>query len=71
MTTMIERVARAIAKYQAGDEEDWRGFLPHARLAIAAMREPTEAMENAGYAVGYEEAPNSYYEAMIDAALAD
>lgn len=52
----------------------WHEYLPEARAAIAAMREPTEVMERAafsnmdknGYPVGN---PTSDYSAMIDAAL--
>lgn len=51
------------------DEEMQALYFEYASAALAEMREPTEAMGNAGYAVGHEEAPNSYYEAMIDAAI--
>ncbi len=58
---MVERVARAIAKAHRLDTgefvgadgarhhvEPWRDFIDHARAAIEAMREPTEAMKRAG-----------------------
>lgn len=40
MTEMIERVARAIARMTA-DERGWEFWIPEARAAIEAMREPT------------------------------
>jgi|AmaraimetFIIA100_FD_contig_41_5707065_length_408_multi_3_in_0_out_0_1 hypothetical protein len=64
MTTMIERVARAIAKSQ-GVEDTWRGYMAETRAAIAAMREPTEAMAHAGD----QHAGRDAWQAMIDAAL--
>lgn len=53
MTSMIERVARAIGGEENGapvDEpgERWRNWEPAARAAIAAMRDPTEGMVRAG-----------------------
>lgn len=53
MSTMIERVARAIGGEEngaPGDEpgERWRNWEPAARAAIAAMREPTDAQTHAG-----------------------
>ena len=39
---MIERVARALAASLGGS--DWRAFVPAARAAVAAMREPTVDM---------------------------
>lgn len=44
-SSMIERVARALAHNLGGD--DWRSFEPAARAAVAAMREPTPAMLDA------------------------
>ena len=77
--TMIERVARAIAL--ADDEdymEDHCRFDKRAKAALAAMREPTEAMINGGVrAPNYLEDQSSkrgcgnIYRAMIDAALAE
>lgn len=40
--TMIERVARAIAGSRDGDA--WRDYVPAARAAVLAMREPTVEM---------------------------
>lgn len=73
MTEMIERVARAIAA--AGTIVDWdemsvacqEQFTKEARAAIAAMREPSETMVDAGYQAS---PPVEYiWQAMIDAAL--
>lgn len=56
MDSMIEKVAKAMAEpYMwvartpaALKREPWREFIPAARAAIEAMREPTEAMVQAG-----------------------
>lgn len=83
MTTMIERVARAICKAQTQSEAMWQAFLPEASAAIEAMRAPTEKMVKAGIKreVGWEygergcpdDGPHvsshASYIAMIDAAL--
>lgn len=77
--TMIERVARAIMRDDFEGDELWessdkclRGsYLRNARAAIEAMRDPTDGMVDAGNSLGHEEAPATYYEAMIDAALAE
>jgi hypothetical protein len=77
--SMVERVARAIAATMgtpAGAPVVWE-HLPssvrdycreQARAAIAAMREPSEAMKRAHPDADTKEA---CYRAMIDAALAD
>lgn len=49
MTEMVERVARALASQRANPYGDWKPWVKFARAAIAAMREPTEAMVNAAY----------------------
>ncbi len=46
---MVERVARAICRTEWGDNDglaafDWDGYIPLARAAIAAMREPARAL---------------------------
>jgi len=72
MSSMVERVARAIAE----SNEVWGDDLVKARAAIAAMREPTEAMVNAGshlYVAGTARGELDYeaetvWKAMIDAA---
>lgn len=72
MSKMVEQVARALAKHADDSFEDapagfWEDF---ARAAIAAMREPTEAMVKEGnkytdWASGADDA----WEVMIDEAL--
>ena len=42
-----------------------------AREVIASMREPTEEMDKAAIALGYDCSHTQYLEAMIDAALAE
>ena len=70
MTSLVERVARALAETD-GYEPTVKGIealIPHARAAIAAMREPTDAMINATYE-GSD--PAELWRMMIDAALAE
>lgn len=77
--TMIERVAAAIcveASWSASSDSQKDGFRRQARDAIAAMREPTEAMLKAGViAPNYLEDQSSgrgcsnIFAAMVDAAL--
>jgi hypothetical protein len=82
MSEMIERVARAIylvqAKADGWDDEQsfdlqvdmhWENCIPHARAAIAAMREPTEGMIAAWCAVGIDQDPRDYWAAGIDEVL--
>jgi hypothetical protein len=53
---MIERVARAMARQRAAEwpeeysevDRIWHHFTGLARAAIAAMREPTDTMDDAG-----------------------
>ena len=74
MTTMIERVARAICDATgefSWDEEDEitrSEFRNEAIAAIEAMREPTEAMIEAGHWHSGSDA-GPCFTAMIDAAL--
>lgn len=84
---MIERVARALAvkadrQLQARGilmvaGTNWKDKLAEARSAIAAMREPTEAMAAAGVDSGamwccdFVDTCNEVWTEMIDAALAD
>lgn len=42
--TMIERVARVLAREVHGDDEFYVQFVPRAKLVIAAMREPSAGM---------------------------
>lgn len=83
---MVERVARAIASAdpdQAGQIDGsemgdyfWEKYRDHymtlGRAAIEAMREPTEAMEDAGNSATYiwiDETSADVWPRMIDAAL--
>lgn len=61
---IVEKVARAICKeWFLGSERTWQNFLPAARAAIEAMREPTPEMER----VGAEELMSlGGWQAMID-----
>jgi hypothetical protein len=88
MSEMVERVAKAMAARRflyAGIEVDqivinddnervpyWTLYAEVARAAIEAMREPTEAMIEAGQEedLGRTESVGMIYTAMIDAALA-
>lgn len=73
MSEMIERVAKAIW----GDLGDWENtdgdmkesVRREARRAIAAMREPTEAMMLSPCVWGEDD--KEAYQAIIDAALSD
>ena len=87
MSEMVERVARAIADavYDAIKaalfetrenyvDQNWPKFATDARAAIAAMREPTEAMAARGYDMYDPEhdsgpGPDEFWRAMIDEAL--
>jgi hypothetical protein len=69
---MIEKVARAICKTHSAFDPDtltdgvaaWKYYVPEARAAIAAMREPTdEIIREAG------QSQHEAYQAIIDAAL--
>lgn len=72
MTTMIERVARALASSDWGDADKNDCYYRYARVAIEEMREPTEEMKKAvrlaggGQALAYA---NAAWPTMIDAAL--
>ena len=79
--TMLERVARAMS---AVSEARAPGMLPYddspqyirdqwmelARAAVEAMREPTEAVEDAGWSEALDDShPVVIYQAMLDAIL--
>lgn len=87
---MIERVARqayigwcsmmaekgkvVLAKFEDLNESELKWAYEYARIAIEAMREPTEAMINVGLKatpVLYAAIPSEVWKAMIDAALKD
>jgi len=79
MNEMVERVAQAIRGGNVAWE--WQDFEDEARRVIAAMREPTEAMLEAGYNAPVKDVRNlgewklerlrGDWNAMIDAALKD
>lgn len=79
--SMVERVARAIfdacgkqstvivLPWEAQDQDDFRAI---ARAAIAAMREPTEAMlESVSALTMRDNTPGMDWRLMIDAALSE
>ena len=71
MTSMVERVARAIANVDCGDYElRPNTYNATARAAIEAMRVPTDAMKEARFQ-RLGEGGRIEWEAMIDAALAE
>lgn len=79
MTSMVEKVARAIcATHGYRDpyiDTTWHKYIPHARAAIEAMREPTEPMKEAFHndAIAWFddeiEDEEHLWKVMIDAAL--
>jgi hypothetical protein len=98
VSEMVERVARALCVRHGNDPDRlyvdrlghtrdypwWQSYVDDARAAIEAMREPTEAMEEAGedlvewdsddcsgasFALYREGDAAKFYTAMIDAAL--
>jgi hypothetical protein len=78
MTQMIERVARAICASGVCIDPDsydvdryWRRWIPEARAAISAMREPTEAMKRAADRLPDVMSVGDEWRAMIDEALKD
>lgn len=81
--TPLERICRAMALYEypnmppAWHDKAWDGWKEIASAVLLAIREPSEAMEDAGrregYSQGWEDSPNwiAGWQAMIDAALAE
>lgn len=65
MDEMVQRVARAIALAPMDT------FEAQAVAAIEAMREPTEAMIEAGYANNFANPAYAAWQAMIDTALSE
>lgn len=50
----------------------WKGYIPQARAAIAAMRGPTSAMSQAGWGAQCEDdCSDAIWHAMITSALAE
>ncbi len=72
---MVERVAGALfeaargIKWEYADDANRGGFLTEAQAAIAAMREPTEAMAEAAESWPESYGPRETWRLMIDAAL--
>jgi hypothetical protein len=62
--TMVERVARALARADNGVPTTWRLYVDDAMVAIGAMREPTAAVLEAG------QCTSEQWARMIEAALA-
>ena len=81
MTSGLERVARALCELDAnppdatmGGKPLWQDYLPEARAAIMALREPDITMIGAAaLKVGHigKDEVRRIYRAMIDAALVD
>lgn len=85
--SMVERIAREIARHTALDEGKepgtadnytdhvWRDFVGAARAVLTAMREPTDEMVDVGYDADPDDdgdmAPKSVWKAMIDEALSE
>ena len=81
----LERIARALCSQNGLPENTmyqgrpmWEDFLPKARAALNAIRTPTEAMAEAGGAIGgfsdwyegqYAEKASEVWKAMVEAAL--
>jgi len=75
--TPLYRAARALMKSQSGvddfdalDDEMQKGLLDDVRAVLAAVREPSEAMWDAGFEI-YPKYQEEHWQAMIDAALAE
>jgi hypothetical protein len=69
--TKLEQVARAIAKSE-GLNEDWtKQYLRHARAAVEALREPSEAMLDAGNRQLDCANERQCWQAMLDAILSE
>lgn len=67
--SMIEKVARAMCEADngAGYDARWDFYIPMAKAAIHAMRDPTEAMLDAGHS--QTDFAGDAWQSMIDAAL--
>lgn len=81
MTTGLERVARALCELDANPPDAtmdgrplWRDYLPEARAAIMALREPDKAMTNVAARKVAQDGQSDFreiYRAMIDAAMTE
>ena len=70
--SMVERVARALARHDNPKHENWwPSYDTRARAAIEAMKDPTiEMMKQArAHHEGEHYLPHSLFNSMIDAAL--
>lgn len=73
----LERAARALCSLQGLPENTkfegrpmWESFLPNARVALEAIREPSEAMKGASDRIAHAR-DEEIWRAMIDAALSE
>jgi hypothetical protein len=72
MSEMIERVARVLHARDDYDGYTWHDYIPDARAAIAAMREPTDRMVHVGTMANLRQDGffmGGIWKNMIDAAL--
>ena len=69
MSSIVKRVAQALQQEMGTAPFDETAAFALARAAIAAMREPTEEMLNAGHEARAKATVNGIWHAMIDAAL--
>lgn len=79
MTTGLERVARALCELDANPPDAtmdgkplWQDYLPEARAAIMALREPDIAMVSAAEMMAVETGKDDFgrlFRTMIDAAM--
>jgi hypothetical protein len=79
--TMIERVARALCRFEGHLENIpfegqpmWASYIDQARAVLTAMRDPTEEMREAAASLDLSESPIEvsgplYFSSMIEAAL--
>lgn len=75
---IIEKAARELALQADGTDKNWKEFVSDVRCVLAAIREPSEAMQDAYYAeeeklcidgLANGLSSSSAWRSMIDAAL--
>ncbi len=66
--TMVEKVARAICNAERYHQDSYELYIPAAKAAIKAMREPTEEMLDVG-SYDLDMTLDTQYKYMIDEAL--
>ena len=76
MTTMLEKMARAMRDSEPGMEgKSWRYWLPSARAALQAIREPDTSVRMASVQAWSDDETETpvtrIWQAMIDAILAE